>query len=68
MVIFFNKIYKPNNCIFRWFHQDNMCLDSMDGKEGGKPGLWKCHDIGKNQVNIIIVLFSYNFHLSSQQK
>ena len=56
---FLSKLFSQSQIIFtqnfwflRWFHQENMCLDSMDGKEGGKPGLWKCHDIGKNQVNI----------------
>ena len=36
--------------LFRSFSQSGLCIDTVDGTVGSKPGLWKCHDSGGNQV------------------
>ncbi len=31
-------------------HTDNMCVDTLGGRVGGKLGMYQCHGEGGNQV------------------
>ena len=48
--------------LLRSFSQNDLCIDTVDGTVGSKPGLWKCHDSGGNQVMIITVCENMAIH------